>query len=167
MDDLVHFTWDVLEQAGLAQCRDTAIRTLEEGSVFMPHGFSFTTEIEETKKGMILSVAKEQLKSRELFDRFIQCVAGPPYVGKIEAAGFLALLPRSYARELLDVPEVSPGFQVDVVGVLHVEHVYYGVKTWVIDTLRLPAWRLHTDGASTKIPPCLPASAYGTAQGSS
>lgn len=86
-----------------------------------------------------------------------------------DVSGFIAMMPREVADELLGVKFDPTAPTGDFVGVVHAEHLHDGVKTWA---LRAPymnpegEWILVTSGIATKVPPCIDSRRYGPAIGS-
>lgn len=142
-----------------------ASSSLREGLFFFPHAFGFMASVDEEQNGLHVAVPPKMVRDRAMFDGFVRYVARSlPPQGRIEAAGFLVLLPRELAAEIVEVGPSVPDVKHDLVSIFHVEHVFDGVHTWVLDRPD-GEWKLVATGTRSTIPPCLPTRAYGNTVG--
>lgn len=152
------YTWDRIEQITDAY-RDKAEAALREGVMFFPHALGFLADTAE-ENGLSVAVPKRFIKTRAGFNAFISfTVRSIHTAGRLEAGGFLALVPRDVAAELVVVGPARMRVP-DVIAILHVEHVYLGIRTWSLDSPTAD-WVRELSETFTKIPTCLPNSVYG------
>lgn len=159
----IFFNWQRIQEiTDLYQTQ--AATALSQGAIFYPHALGFLASVESGQNGLHIAVPPLMVANRELLDSFIRYVARSlPDQGRIEAAGFILLLPRVVAAEVVSVGPPIPERRVDLVGLLHVEHVFSGVHTWVMNDSTKPEWNLVAKGIASNIPSCLPPRAYGHA----
>lgn len=146
---------------------DKASAVLTEGTLFYPHAFGFMASVDQEQNGLHVAVPPRMVKDRKGFEAFVNYIGKSlPPQGRIEAAGFLLVLPRDVAAGIVD-RGVGPAFdrRPDLVGLLHVEHVYDGIQTWLLNDPKTPEWNLIAKGIASNIPSCLPQRAYGTTVG--
>lgn len=142
---------------------------MKEGTFFYPHALGFMADVGEGKNGLHVAVPPLMVHDRKGFDSFIKYVSySLPKQGRIEAAGFILCVPRALAAEIFPgvVTAAVSNEPADYVGAMHVEHVYEGVQTWVLNNPLRSSWELKASGIVTAVPTCLPARAYGVAVGS-
>jgi hypothetical protein len=159
------FTWQRIHEITDAY-QATAAAALQQGVPFYPHALGFMAGLEGNKNGLHVAVPPVMVADSKGLRTFIHYIAfSLPKQGRIEAAGFISLMPRSVAAEIVNAGRPS-GRLHDLVGVLHVEHVYEGVQTWLMGNLLTADWDLVAKGIASNVPSCLPARAYGQTLGS-
>ena len=158
--------WYEIEQVLDACKRDfdlglnTGRRPMPTGLVFVPEG--------PAGQGIVTVCRHEPVSTLEDLESLIEAVKVRTPTAK--AAGFVTLMPRHMWTSLQGLSVSPPNASVflDMVGVVHVEHVTDGARTWVLNAPNLVidgGWKLHSAGVRTAFPACIDVRRYGTTRG--
>jgi hypothetical protein len=144
-------------------CRNEFQQTLQDGRRPPPTGFVIFDLPEDFDDVSVAVVTMlRQLEEPSDVTTLAEHVQGCTDTDAV-AAGLLILMSEPLWSHVFG-PAKMPS---DVVGVLHVEYLTSGFKTWVLslDGIKPVEWNLHAAGHRTKLPTLLSSRCYGTGVG--
>ena len=146
-------------------CRREFSDKLQNGSTPLPVGFVFFDAMDEDEDASLVLIkmarpVKSLVDIEDLAEHVRPCTDPDSVV-----AGLAFLMPGQLWKDLADDNLLS---DVDTVGVIHIEYVRAGYKTWVIYMHADGAaseWKLHTAGYKTSFPSLVSDVCYGSLRG--
>jgi hypothetical protein len=163
MTEPVYYTWERIEQH-VDLYKSKIAEAIKLGVSFYPHALLFL-RFDRDQNCVAINVMDVTIGTRQQLEEFVERIVNARVLGpaQIEAAGFVAFLAGGLAHQLLG-EAVSADAPVPV---LHVEHLFHGVRTWVLSTPRGedPMWTKAKDSLVSQLPPCLSTEVYGYEQG--
>lgn len=152
--------WDQIGSV-VAACQRDLDAAAASGGRPLPTGLVFVERGEE--RGIVTVHRHGPIKTKEDLESLAAAVRQRTPCAA--AAGFVTVMPRAVWAEMSGESYVPRNSPMDFVGVIHVEHLTKGSKTWIASMENMNAdaegWKLHREGAYTTAPSCIDSRRYG------